>query len=396
MVAVQKSELVESPAPALVGLPPPPPAPDGVTGDVASGNRAEQPYDSLTRVRAHVPRELALPNAARALFYATTGVVLMAAYLAASGALFVATFANPWLALAWPVAWFIGGFVFTSWFVLGHDCGHMSFLRSKKLMVVLGHVFFLPGLYPFWAWKYSHDAHHQHTNDMSGAEGIYYDNAWIPLTELLYKKLAKTSSRLAWVYRVSRRYPPIGSWFHLMLYHFKPELFREGQHRTNVKRSIAVVVAALVVGTALLALWTQSVVWTVVALVHFWLIPSFLMQIWMSTYTYLHHTATDTKFYDAKEWTPFKGQMENTINVLFPRAISFMHFNIDVHIPHHVMMTIPSYHLRQANAALKASEYGPAMRELPFTLGYYAKQVRECQLWDRKTKTYSSMASRGL
>jgi omega-6 fatty acid desaturase (delta-12 desaturase) len=385
MVAVMKSELAPPPEPPALAPPP-----------TSSPTSAETPFDSLTRVRSHIPRELALPNTGRAMFYAFTGIAVMAAWLAASAWLFVAAMAQPLLILAWPVAWFVGGFVFTSWFVLGHDCGHMSFLRSKKLMVVLGHFFFLPGLYPYWAWKYSHDAHHQHTNNMSGGEGIYYDNAWIPLTELLYKKLAKTSTRLAWVYRVSRRCPPLGSWFHLALYHFKPQLFREGQHRRNVKLSIAVVIAALVVGTALLAVWTRSPLWTVVGLFHFWLIPSVLMQIWMSTYTFLHHTATDTKFFDAKEWTGFKGQMENTINVFFPRPVSFLHFNIDVHIPHHVLMTIPSYHLRQANDALKASEYGPMMRELPFTMGYYMKQVRECQLWDRKTKTYSSFSDRGI
>jgi len=116
----------------------------------------------------------------------------------------------------------------------------------------------------------------------------------------------------------------------------------------------------------------------------------------MSLYTFLHHTATDKRVYLPEEWTPFLGQVESTINCLFPRIISWIHFNIDVHLPHHVSTKVPCYHLRQANSALRSSPYARYMTERPFSVAYLVRQVRHCQVWDEALQRYTSVRSGGL
>lgn len=125
-----------------------------------------------------------------------------------------------------------------------------------------------------------------------------------------------------------------------------------------------------------------------IGVLHFWILPALLFQIWMSTYTFLHHTAEDIPFYAPEEWTPFKGQALSTVNVRFPGWLSFLHFHIDVHIPHHVAPNLPAYRLQEANAALRASPYGAIMREMKFSWRYLFRQIRACRLWDEERRRY--------
>lgn len=348
------------------------------------------PYDSLNRLRSVIPEDLRKPNLGKALFSIASGLAFMVLWALAS---FWALAESAWY--AWPATWWIGGIVFTSWFVLAHDCGHFSLLKSRRVMSMLGHIFSAPGLYPFWAWKYAHDAHHKDTNRLrGGGNDIYHDNAWIPLTPALWKRVNKNQPKIAAIYKISRWVPLVGSCFHLSLYHFNPRMFHEGEHRNNVKKSIVFLVTVFLVGAAFMSAGTHAVTgsWglAVFAPFHLWVIPALLLHFWMATYTFLHHTTKDSKFYDGTHWTPYKGQFKSTINVYMPRWISFLHFNIDIHVPHHVLQTIPSYYLRSANEAIQNSEYGKELREKKFSVQYYWETIKECQLWDPSKEQYLS------
>ena len=81
---------------------------------------------------------------------------------------------SPWFLL--PLAWILTGTALTGFFVIGHDCGHRSFANRKWVNDLLGHLMFLPLIYPFHAWRIGHNYHHKHTNKLS------VDNAWDPFT----------------------------------------------------------------------------------------------------------------------------------------------------------------------------------------------------------------------
>ena len=80
----------------------------------------------------------------------------------------------PWYCL--PVTWIFTGTALTGWFVIGHDCGHRSFAKRRWVNDLVGHIAFLPLIYPFHCWRILHDYHHLHTNKL----GV--DNAWDPVT----------------------------------------------------------------------------------------------------------------------------------------------------------------------------------------------------------------------
>ncbi|MCB1314694.1 MAG: fatty acid desaturase [Leptospiraceae bacterium] len=142
-------------------------------------------------------------------------------------------------ALYWlyPIAYILCSLAFTSLFVIANDCGHYSFLKSRRVMSFVGHACMTPLFYPFYAWKYSHDAHHKYTNQLRRSESdVYFDNAWLPETIGEYESERNTAPILATLYRYSRIVLPLASIAHLIGYHYHPAIFRT-DHRRKVKFS---------------------------------------------------------------------------------------------------------------------------------------------------------------
>ncbi len=336
----------------------------------------------LRDVRAVIPAELKQPDRRRA-----AGVVaLVTAQAVVATVLAAVVWAQGWWFAA-PLTWVLGSIAACSLFVAGHDCAHGSFLRSRRAMEIIGHLCMAPVLYPMRAWKYSHDAHHRETNRLGGGEGIYFDNAWSPRSEADFTRMCEDQKLSAGLYRMIRLVPPVGSFLHLIGYHWRPGLFRS-HHRRRVVRSMA---ATLMIDAGIVGvIWAST--GSVLAIAHFWLLPALGFHAWMALYTFLHHTADDIVFLDQDRWTPIAGQLDGTVNCLAPRWLSFLHLNIDVHIPHHVTTSVPSYHLRAANEAIRASEFGARMTERRLTLAYLRRTVRDCQLWRSDNDNYVRFA----
>jgi acyl-lipid omega-6 desaturase (Delta-12 desaturase) len=284
----------------------------------------------------------------------------------------------------YPFAWFIGGTGVTSMFVLGHDCAHSSFFKSNRWNDFWGHIALLVPLYPYYGWKYSHNAHHKQTNLLEmNPKDIYYDNAWIPLTVRQYKALNRMRPSKARTYRMGRMFPPFGAFMHNILTHFYPEKFNESQ-RKKVILSYITLGSSMLMISSIIYILTHSIF----AIFHFYILPALFFSFWMSLYTYQHHTSTEMDFYNKEEWNSYKGQILSTFNSLSPKWFSLLHLNIDIHTPHHLSTAIPSYHLREAYNELKKSEYSEDIQEGKINFSYYFSQIKNCHIWDEKKNQY--------
>ncbi|HMV42174.1 MAG TPA: fatty acid desaturase, partial [Leptospiraceae bacterium] len=241
-----------------------------------------------------------------------------------------------------------------------------------------------PTFYPYYAWKYSHAAHHQHTNELyAPSNTVYFDNAWIPMTINEYKVMQKKYPVRAFLYKLTRIVLPIGSFIHNIVYHYFPNKFKP-DHRKNVYFSYFVL--GFVGVSVAVTLYYATGSWF--GIFHFWIIPALVFQVWMSLYTFLHHTSSEMQFYPKKDWSQYKGQIKSTTNYRMNKLISFLHFHIDCHIPHHLNIKIPSYHLLAAQKDLSNSKYSEDIVEEKFTWKHYFKTIRECNLWDEKNRRY--------
>jgi omega-6 fatty acid desaturase (delta-12 desaturase) len=318
---------------------------------------------------AAVPRDCLLPSTTRSLLTLARDLLLFAAIAAAI--VFVHRHLRPdaaWLA-ALPLA-VLQGTVLTGLFVVGHECGHGSFSLAPRLNRVVGELTAAMAFWPYEVWRLSHELHHRHTHN------IGKDIAWVPFTAGKY-------GRLGWLARTiyletRTRLFFIGSAFFTFYFikdglrgrrsrHFK------AQELPAIRRSLAIL--ALVLAAYVTAAWSLAGAFGVVWL---FVIPQLVFQMWLSTFTLLHHTHPERRFLAPEEWAFAPAQLHATVHVRFPRLVEWLTHDINWHVPHHVCVGIPHYRLRRAHAALKTAF--PSILEETFGWSLVRRVVRDCQM----------------
>jgi omega-6 fatty acid desaturase (delta-12 desaturase) len=270
----------------------------------------------------------------------------------------------PWFLL--PPLWIFTGTALTGFFVIGHDCGHRSFANRRWVNDLVGHLAFLPLIYPFHSWRILHNHHHAHTNKLDE------DNAWHPVKPEVY---ASEEPWMQWLYRfVLNGFWWIGSIVHWAGLHFNWTKF-EGKQRSQVKFSVLVVLGFAAIAFPLLIATTG--IW---GFAKFWLLPWMVYHFWMSTFTIVHHTAPDIPFVPVKNWSAAQAQLFGTVHCDYPRWVEFLCHDINVHIPHHLSTAIPSYNLRLAHRSLK-EEWGNQLRECRFSWSLMKQITQQCHLY---------------
>lgn len=279
-----------------------------------------------------------------------------------------------------PFTWFFTGTALTGFFVIGHDAGHRSFAKRRWVNDLVGHLAFLPLIYPFHCWRLLHDHHHLHTNKMEE------DNAWRPITVDEYKECGPV---MKFLQRSIRSYFWwVGSVGHWALLHFDLSNFKARDRKKAAFSMSFVIVGAAIVFPLLIA---NFGIW---GFVKFWLMPWLGYHFWMSTFTIVHHTIPEIQFLPETEWNAGAAQLAGTVHCTYPRWVEFLCHDINVHVPHHVSTGIPSYNLRKAHANLKEN-WGEHIIERKFTLPFMWSIASQCHLYDSE-KAYQSFREAGF
>lgn len=342
-----------------------------------------KPPQSMKAILACIPEHCLRPNTLRAV--GTIVLVVLQVAVSIAFAAYVWQFES---AMLWLVSWLISGTTLTSVFVLAHDCAHYAFFRRKWMNVWLGHIAMVPVLYPFYAWKYAHDAHHTYTNQLNDTHDLYGENTWLLETVDQYNGSPDAAPMPRWLYWISRVMIIVGPVLYLFRFLLQARRFRP-THRRKVIRSY-LFMALFVPALAAVVYFSSGSQW--LALLHFWLLPSLVMQAWLVVYTYVQHVAVELGYYQPSEWTPFRARAMSTLNVYMPRIIGFLHLNLHLHLAHHLEARIPCYHLPEANVAVLRSPYGAYVTEMRFSFAYLYRQWRACKLWDVTNQRYASFA----
>ncbi|MEO1621562.1 MAG: fatty acid desaturase [Cyanobacteria bacterium J06632_3] len=279
-----------------------------------------------------------------------------------------------------PFTWFFTGTALTGFFVIGHDAGHRSFAKRRWVNDVVGHLAFLPLIYPFHCWRLLHDHHHLHTNKMEE------DNAWRPITADEYRECGPV---MKFLQRSIRSYFWwVGSIGHWALLHFDLSNFKERDRKKAAFSMSFVIVGAAIFFPLIIA---NFGIW---GFIKFWLMPWLGYHFWMSTFTIVHHTIPEIQFLPESEWNAGAAQLAGTVHCTYPRWVEFLCHDINVHVPHHVSTGIPSYNLRKAHANLKEN-WGEHIIERKFTLPFMWSIANQCHLY-HPDKAYQSFREAGF
>lgn len=273
---------------------------------------------------------------------------------------------SPWFLL--PLGWIFTGTALTGFFVIGHDCGHRSFAKSRWVNDLVGHLFMMPLIYPFHSWRIKHNHHHTHTNKLDE------DNAWHPIRTHVF---ANWTPRRQFAFErfMRQRLWWVGSIGHWAVVHFDWRKFKT-KDQSSVKLSVAVVVLFAAIAFPLLIATTG--IW---GFIKFWLLPWMVYHFWMSTFTIVHHTAPDVPFNTVDKWNEALAQLFGTIHCDYPHWVEILCHDINVHVPHHISTAIPAYNLRLAYSSIKENWQPYLHNECQFSWSLMKKITDQCQLY---------------
>jgi acyl-lipid omega-6 desaturase (Delta-12 desaturase) len=280
--------------------------------------------------------------------------------------------------------WVLAALVISALFIVGHDCAHGALFQSKRLGYVIGQIAMLPALHVYEAWVYGHNRiHHGHT------VREVMDYVWHPASPADYRamtRLQRLMHRLKWSWLGAGVYYGWDIWWRNMIRFTPPEKIA-----ADVRRDRGIVFAyAFAASAALLALGAARYgglggalwMWTKV-----FAVPFALWNYSIGIAVYVHHISPEIAWHGRREWTRFKGQMEGTTILHIPVWLNFFYHNIFLHVPHHVDMRIPFYHLDEAADAIR-ERFGDVVRERGFGLADYLRATRACKLYDFATRSW--------
>lgn len=259
---------------------------------------------------------------------------------------------------------------------IGHDCGHGSFSRRRRLNFAVGHVALLPLLYPFHAWRHLHNWHHAHANSLD------LDTDWRPISEAAYRRMPLLHRMLYFSMRTWAVWA--GSINYWAQSGFRPSYFPKRHHRRDVRRSILFVV---LVGGGYLAALTYITGWQ--GLLLCFVAPWFAIHALFSITTFMHHSAEDIPYLPERLWTRNASRLLVTTDFEYPRWLLFLTHNISLHTAHHVAPAIPFYHLPKAQAVLKR-RYPGMLRVERATPRRLWNIIRKCRFYDPVSGLYST------
>jgi omega-6 fatty acid desaturase (delta-12 desaturase) len=265
--------------------------------------------------------------------------------------------------------WLLTGWAMVGLFVLGHDCGHKAFSRTRWVNKVVGHLCMSPLSNALHTWTVTHDHHHAHTQ----RRGEEVDWAAHLKTK---KEFDQTTWRKDLIVRLGYALP-FGVFFWIITNTIRRGFLVKhqiGERRFNLERR-ELLISNLVMLSTISAIYGGLLVWGGLwTMLKYYGVPGFIATVTGALIITVQHANRHTLSYTQEGWTPMRGQLVSTFDVRFPRWLEWAWCNITIHIPHHVAPTIPWYHLPKASAALKAA-YPNHYQSRPFSawhLGWFA------------------------
>lgn len=274
--------------------------------------------------------------------------------------------------------WLVAGLAVSGLFVLGHDAAHDALFDSKRLNAFVGRLAMLPSLHATELWIFGHNrVHHGHTL----REGM--DFVWHPITVPQYQQLSpvgRLRHRFEWGPLGAGAYYLRQVWWNKMV-RFRPP--RRWARAARRDQAIVLAVALAVLGLLLVTSGAGGL-WQWIKIV---VIPFLLFCQSIGWVVYVHHIAPEIRWWRRQEWNRFRGQVEGTTILWGPPGWELFFHWIMVHLPHHVDMQIPCYHLPEAARSI-ARAFPDYVDERPIRIADYLRSTKACKLYDFEAGTW--------
>ena len=264
-------------------------------------------------------------------------------------------------------------------FVWAHDAAHGALFKSSKIAEFLGTIAMLPSLNIYRMWAYGHNRVHHGFTSFSPIDWI-----WRPFTPQEYKALSRVGRVL---YRIERSFFTCA--FHYLRRVWWAEMLgfnpgkdkKQRQYYRNGKHFVAIYA---LIASAIAYFFAGGLIGVLSAVI----LPFIVFNYFIAMIVYLHHTHPDLPFFDQKnEWSQVVGALYCSTIIRCSKLARIMLHHIMTHVPHHLDVRIPFYHLPEAYEALK-KEYGVYFHEYDFKWAYVLNIFKQCKLYDFENRVW--------
>lgn len=289
-------------------------------------------------------------------------VLTFGLYAALTAALYAAVLMGQyWALLALP----LGALLIVRLFIIQHDCGHNSFLSTKKLNDWTGRILGVLTFTPYDMWRRDHALHHAFSGNLE-QRGTGGDITTLTLEE--YKALSPSGK--FW-YRVYR-HP-------FLLFALAPAYLYLLQHRIPFGQWTKKMPWVSTMGTNLGMIAFYGAIIALVGWKAFLIvqIPIICLGgsigIWLF---YVQHQFDETHWSRKPEWTREHAALYGSSYYALPQPLMWFTGNIGVHHVHHLSARVPFYNLQKT---LRAFPELKTMNRLGFIESFRCTRLA---LWD--------------
>ncbi len=274
------------------------------------------------------------------------------------------------LAVSWwltvPLAMLAGAFLVRV-FIIFHDCGHGSFLKSHRANDIVGFIAGILTFTPYYHWRWEHAIHHASAGDLDkrGTGDVWTMTVQEYLESSRWKRFA---------YRLARN--PIVLFVVAPLFLFViQQRFPSPKANPRERRSVHWM-NLTILGMAAALSWIFGIV--PYLLIHLTVMAvAGGVGVWMF---YVQHQFEDVYWERTEEWDYTAAALQGSSFYKLPKILQWFSGNIGFHHIHHLSSRIPNYNLERCHRS------HPLFRDVkPITMRSSLKSFR-LRLWDEKLK----------
>ena len=265
---------------------------------------------------------------------------------------------------------FLNSFFMVRIFIIQHDCGHQSFVKSRKARNIIGYICSIFSFIPYFYWAKGHHFHHNHNGMLEVRDIGDLDT----LTVDEYRKLSNTKR---FFYRIYRSVPvlfiivPI---YYVFIHNRLPTI----KLPEFKKEKLGLIVSNIAIFSTIVIL-CYILDWKKVLLVHFLTLAFFgITAIW---FFYIQHQHEHGYKHWRNKWEFMIAAIKGSSYYKLPPWMNWLTGNIAIHHIHHLNPAIPNYNLQKSVEAIPwFSKY---TTEITFM---ESLKLASHKLWDEKTE----------
>ncbi len=249
----------------------------------------------------------------------------------------LALLSENWLAIA--ASTLVAGLLMFSLGTVGHDCGHGAYIRPRWLNNLIGQMCIVTHGMPYEGWRNSHNVHHSNTNRLTqDPDRLWiYKSEYLALSPFMRYWWGMFQTRLFWLSAAAHYFRSILPWAFII-----ESKTTDKKIIASARRDIAILLTSwLVFHSSMFALGFgfKSIFLHVIMV----LIGFAGLSVYVRTQHFLLDTGPDLH---VKPW-------DNSRTVLQHPILDFFVTNLNYHVEHHILQTIPHYNLKKLRPMVK-------------------------------------------